>query len=103
MPVSVDLPREALITFCRRWYIVELSFFGSILRDDFDAQTSDIDIIVDFAPGHTPGLAAMRMQGELESLLGRRVDLLTREGIAHTGNARLRREIMQSAERYYAA
>lgn len=102
MPVHVTLPREDIVAFCRRWHITELSFFGSILRDDFDEE-SDVDVIVDFAPGHTPGLSAMRLWAELETLLGRPVDLLTREGIMHTGNPELRRRILQSAENYYAA
>ena len=102
MPIHANLPRETLVAFCERWNIVELTFFGSILRDDFDAE-SDVDIIVDFAPGCTPGLAAARMHEELETLVGRSVDLLTREGIMRTGNARLRRKILRSAETYYAA
>jgi glyoxylase-like metal-dependent hydrolase (beta-lactamase superfamily II) len=43
-----------LADFCRRHHITKLSFFGSVLRDDF-APESDVDVLVEFAPGHTPG------------------------------------------------
>ena len=50
--------------------------FGSVIRDDF-SPTSDIDVLVEFAPGHVPGFAFIAMQDELASILGRPVDLNT--------------------------
>jgi hypothetical protein len=47
-----------------------------VLRDDFTAE-SDVDVPVEFEPGHTPGLAFFAMQDELSALLGRKVDLYT--------------------------
>jgi predicted nucleotidyltransferase len=74
---QIDVPKEALAAFCRRNDIRLLAFFGSVLRDDFGPQ-SDIDVLVDFMPGHIPGLALIRMQDELSALLGgRQVDLVT--------------------------
>ena len=62
--------------FCLRNHIVRLAFFGSVLRDDFDLE-SDIDVLVEFEPGHTPGLRFFSMELELSELLGRKVDLQT--------------------------
>jgi predicted nucleotidyltransferase len=71
------IPTERIAEFCRRHHIRMLALFGSVLRPDFGPD-SDIDVVVDFEPGHTPGLALIRMQDELSSLFGgREVDLLT--------------------------
>jgi predicted nucleotidyltransferase len=71
--------REAIAEFCRRNGIRRLAVFGSLLRDDFGPD-SDIDLLVEFEPGRTPGLITLSgMEMELESMLGgrRRVDLRT--------------------------
>jgi predicted nucleotidyltransferase len=73
---DVQISEEQLAAFCRRHHIRRLSFFGSILRDDFQAD-SDVDILVEFAPGHVPGLSFFAMQDELAEALGRDVDLHT--------------------------
>ncbi|MDI6448675.1 nucleotidyltransferase family protein [Anaerobaca lacustris] len=62
--------------FCTRHHIRRLALFGSVLRDDFRAD-SDLDVLVEFEPGHTPGWAFFGMQEELSELLGRKVDLNT--------------------------
>lgn len=72
--IAVD--EEQIAEFCRRNHIRRLSFFGSVLRDDFGPE-SDLDMLVEFEPGHVPGLAFFGMQGELSELLGREVDLNT--------------------------
>lgn len=48
------IPKEQLAGFCRRNHICKLALFGSILRDDFRPD-SDIDVLVEFEPGHVPG------------------------------------------------
>ena len=58
-----------LESFCRRRYIREFSVFGSVLREDFSPE-SDVDVLVEFEPGYTPGLAFFGMQDELSKLLG---------------------------------
>ena len=67
---------DLIKAFCRRHHILRLRFFGSVLREDF-TPTSDVDVIVEFEPGHVPGLAFFELQDELSALLGRRVDLNT--------------------------
>ncbi len=72
----IDIPSEAIAAFCGRHHIRRLGLFGSVLRDDFTPE-SDLDVLVEFEEGHTPGLAFFGMQEELSELLGRPVDLNT--------------------------
>ena len=74
--IKVDLPKEKIADFCRRHHIRKLAVFGSALRKDFRPD-SDLDVLVEFDPGHTPGLAFFGMEQELSELLGRKVDLNT--------------------------
>ena len=62
--------------FCQQHHISKLAFFGSMVRDDYGPE-SDIDILVEFEPGHTPGLDFFSIEMELAKLLGRKVDLQT--------------------------
>ena len=76
MSPDIAIPRETIAEFCRRHHVRRLAFFGSVLRDDFTPQ-SDVDVLVEFEPDQTPGLAFFTMEEELSLLLGRRVDLNT--------------------------
>jgi predicted nucleotidyltransferase len=76
MKARIEIPKETLADFCRRNHIRRLAFFGSVLRDDFTPE-SDVDVLVEFEPGHVPGLAFISMQDELSDLIGRNVDLNT--------------------------
>jgi uncharacterized protein len=62
--------------FCQRHFIRRLAFFGSVLRDDFRLD-SDVDVLVEFEPGHAPGYDFFLIETELAQLLGRKVDLET--------------------------
>ena len=55
MSLHVDLDRRVIAAFCRRHHIRKLAVFGSALRDDFRPD-SDVDLLVEFEPEHTPGL-----------------------------------------------
>ncbi len=74
IPITVD--EERLAEFCRRHHIERLCLFGSVLREDFLAD-SDVDVLVQFEPGHTPGWDFFGMQDELSGIFGRQVDLNT--------------------------
>jgi len=75
LPISI--PTEDVAAYCQRHGIVRLALFGSVLRDDFSPE-SDVDVLVEFAPGRTPDMFTMvHLQSELSSLIGRRVDLRT--------------------------
>ncbi len=73
---NIRLPVGQITEFCRRHHIRRLAIFGSALRDDFRPD-SDIDVLVEFEPGHIPGLAFFGMQAELSAILQRPVDLNT--------------------------
>ncbi|MEX2218314.1 MAG: nucleotidyltransferase family protein [Phycisphaerales bacterium] len=97
-PLPISIPADQLAAFCGRHHIARLSLFGSVLRSDF-APTSDIDVLVEFLPGRTPGLAFFRMQEELSSLLGRRVDLHTPASLSRY----FRDEVLREARALYVA
>lgn len=96
-------PATAIEEFCRRWKIVELSVFGSVLRQDFRPD-SDIDFLVRFASDARWSLFDhARMEGELEELLGREVDLVSRSAVERSLNWIRRQEILSTAKTLYAA
>ncbi len=74
--VRIEVPREKVAEFCRRRHIRKLSLFGSVLRDDFRPD-SDLDVLVEFEPGHVPGLAFFAMEEEPSGIFGRKVELST--------------------------
>src|SRR5712691_11648886 len=93
---NVTIPQEAIGDFCRRNHIERLSLFGSVLRDDFRPD-SDVDVLVEFEPGKTPGFAFFTMQDELSDLFGRQVDLNTAGWLCHHMRAR----VVEEAEVIY--
>jgi predicted nucleotidyltransferase len=96
-------PLESIEDFCRRWKIVELAVFGSVLRDDFRPD-SDLDFLVRFAPDARWSLFDhARMERELEGLLGREVDLVSRSAVERSRNWIRREEILGTARTLYAA
>ncbi|MBA7657928.1 MAG: nucleotidyltransferase [Calditrichaeota bacterium] len=98
---KIEIPQDEIADFCRRWKITELALFGSVLREDFGPE-SDIDVLVSFVPDPPWTLLdQVRMQNELEQILGRPVDLLTREGIERSRNQFRRKEILTSARVVY--
>ena len=80
--LAIPIPHEAIAAFCRKWGVRRLSFFGSVVRDDFDPERSDVDVLVQFQPGQTPGLAIVSAEDELAKILGRKVDMLTRAEVS---------------------
>ncbi len=81
MSVRIHVPRKEIAQFCHRHHIRRLSFFGSVLRDDFKPD-SDVDVLVEFEQDHVPGLAFFSMQDELSEILKRNVDLNTPEWLS---------------------
>jgi len=73
---GITPPMDRIAEFCRHHHITRLSLFGSVIRDDFSPE-SDVDVLVEFEPGHTPAWEFFGMQDELTTLFGRRVDLNT--------------------------
>lgn len=97
-----ELPMAEIQSFCHRWRITEFALFGSVLRDDF-TQNSDIDVLVTFAPDAKRGLTeTMQMQDELQTLFGRKVDLIVKTAIERSQNWLRRKNILTSAQVIYA-
>lgn len=96
---NIKVDRGEITEFCRRHHISKLSFFGSVLRDDFQPN-SDVDVLVEFEPEHVPGLFHLaRMERELSALLGnRKVDLRTPQDLSRY----FRDEVIATAEVQYA-
>jgi predicted nucleotidyltransferase len=80
-------------------HIRRLSLFGSVLRDDF-VPASDVDVLVEFEPGHVPGLAFFAMEEELSRIIGRKVDLNTPGFLSPHFRDRIERE---SEVQYFTA
>ena len=94
----IQVSRQELAAFCRKHHIQKLSFFGSVLRDDFKPD-SDVDVLVEFVPGRTPGLEIVDIEQELSRLLGaRQVDIVNPKWL----NRRLKKRVLASAEVQYA-
>jgi uncharacterized protein len=101
--MNIDVPKERIAEFCRKWKIVELSFFGSVLREDFRPD-SDVDVLVTFAPDKRYSLFDLvHMEEELEKMLGRKVDLVERRAIEQSENYIRRKHILNSAQTVYVA
>lgn len=97
-PRNITVDRQKLAEFCRRHRIRRLALFGSVLRHDFQPD-SDVDVLVEFEPGYTPGLAFFALDEELSPILGgRKVDLATPASIY----PRIRKRVLESAEVVYA-
>ncbi len=99
----LGLTAEQLVGFCDRHQVAELALFGSILRDDFYPD-SDIDILVTYRPHAQRGLLEkVAMKAELESLVNRKVDLVSKKAIEKNRNWIRRRNILSSFEIIYVA
>ena len=70
--------RRQMALMCRRYGVKKMSIFGSILREDFDQSSSDVDISVEFGAsgGRSPAHQYFDLKADLESLLSRKVDLV---------------------------
>ena len=98
-PAAIDVDRKAIADLCARYEVHTLSLFGSVLGDDFGPE-SDIDVLVEFEPGHTPGFFGLHgLEQELSGVFGgRKIDLVTRKSL----NRRIRRQVLDQAQVIYA-
>jgi hypothetical protein len=94
LATHLELPASEIAAFCERHHIRRLSFFGSVLREDFDS-TSDVDVLIEFEEGHGGGFFEfISMQIELSEIIGRQVDLNTLEDLSRY----FRQQVIDSAE-----
>jgi predicted nucleotidyltransferase len=97
--VPLHIPLDELTRFCRCYQVRELALFGSMLRQDHRPE-SDVDLLVSFHPAaRVTFLTLARMQRELEALLGRKVDLVPKDGLKPI----IRDHVLATAQVLYAA
>lgn len=100
---KIDLPKDKIADFCKKWKVHEFALFGSVLRDDFRPD-SDVDVLVDFEPDARRSLFDLgTMVDDLQKIFGREVDLLTRKAVEQSRNYIRRKEILSSVEVIYVA
>ena len=75
LPIKID--EKKIAAFCQARGVRRLSLFGSVLRDDFDPDHSDVDVLVEFLPDQAPGWEFFIWHEELEVILGYKVDLFS--------------------------
>jgi uncharacterized protein len=97
--LKISISKRQLAAFCKKYQVRRLALFGSVLRDDFRAD-SDVDVLVQFLPEARVSFITLgKMQRELSSLFQRPVDLVPQDGL----KAVIRDEVLTSAQEVYAA
>lgn len=103
MKAILNIDMKEVASLCARWRIRELYLFGSALREDFGPQ-SDLDFLVVYAPDAKITLFdEAQIQEELEALLKRPVDLISRRAVEESPNWIRRKAILDGTELFYAA
>ncbi len=100
MPLALDIDRERLAALCRQYHVATLELFGSRAKGTARPD-SDVDLLVTFEEGQTPGLAFFGLALDLESLFGLPVDLFTRTSVEHSPNPIKRESILATTEPIY--
>ena len=100
MKNGISLAYNDVINLCKKYYIIELSIFGSSIRDDF-TQSSDVDILVSFDKSSKITLFdIIELENEFTKLFGRNVDVVEKESLK---NPIRKDKILSSREIIYAA
>jgi predicted nucleotidyltransferase len=103
MQPQINFNQRELDLICQKWNIVELSFFGSVIRDDF-SDKSDIDILVEFHPDAIITLSKFeRIRIDFENFFGRKVDLVSKRAVIESRNALRRNAVLSSFRVIYGA
>ena len=97
---NIEVPIPQIIKLCQKYHINKFALFGSVLREDFTSN-SDIDVLVEFQPEHTPGFIKLhQIQEEISQLFdGRKIDLVTPKFL----NYQIKDKILAEMEVYYVA
>ena len=98
-PFQILIPHDKIAKFCRKYHIRSFALFGSVLREEFSPE-SDIDILIEFEEGKTPGFFTIfRMEEELSELFGgRKIDIRTPADLSKY----FRDDVINSCEVCYA-
>jgi len=98
----IPIPDEEIEAFCRKWDVQRFELFGSVLREDFDPEKSDVDVMVTLTKERSYTLFdIVHMQDELGSIFGRKVHLSERPAVEQSRNHFRRRHILENAQEVY--
>ena len=100
--LPIQIPLDRIAELCARWRIAEMALFGSVLRPDFH-ESSDVDVLITLAPGVRYGFAIVQLRDELQEIIGRPIDLVTRRQMESGEPTRRSREILATARVLYRA
>jgi hypothetical protein len=95
--------RDEIAALCLEYGVRRLEVFGSAATGPFDPARSDIDLLVEYAPGQSLGPWLTRyfeLRDALAKLLGRPVDLVMAGAVR---DEHFRRELQRSRQLLYAA
>ncbi|WP_017302986.1 nucleotidyltransferase family protein [Spirulina subsalsa] len=101
---KIFLDYDCIVAACQKWKIIEFALFGSVLRDDFQPDRSDVDVLVVFhRDAHWTLFDLVDIEDDFKKILGRDVDLVERESIEKSDNPFRKQEILNSLKVIYAA
>jgi predicted nucleotidyltransferase len=103
MSTHIEIPKEKIDAFCQQHNICELGLFGTVLHDDFRAN-SGIGVLVGFKQEHNPEVTKLsEMQDELTKIFGQNVELVERQAVEKSQNYIRRRHILKAVEPIFTA
>jgi uncharacterized protein len=98
----IPIPEDEIDKFCRKWGVKRFDLFGSVLRDDFDARRSDVDVMVTLTEDRSYTLFdIIHMEEELTKIFGRNVHLTERSTVEESENYIRRRSILSESQLVY--
>ena len=96
--IAIEIDKDKLRDFCRRWKITEFALFGSVTQPEEFRADSDVDVLVRFAPDARWSLERwLDMRDELVAMFGREVDVIERSGVDRMRNYLRRQAILETA------
>jgi predicted nucleotidyltransferase len=96
--IAIEVPKEQLREFCKKWKVTEFALFGSVTRPEEFREDSDVDVLVRFEVGMPWSLFDwVHMEDELASAFGRPVDLVERPAVEKNPNPFWKNSILSSA------
>mgnify|MGYP002777753179 CR=1 FL=1 len=101
---KIFIDYDRIVAACQKWKIIEFALFGSVLRDDFQPDRSDVDVLVVFHPeAHWTLLDLVNIEDDFKDIFARKVDLIERASIEQSHNYLRKKEILDSLQVIYAA
>ncbi|MDD4975687.1 MAG: nucleotidyltransferase domain-containing protein [Bacteriovorax sp.] len=97
----IEIPIDKIKDFCQKWKVKEFSLFGSVIRDDFSPEKSDVDVLITFFPEQVLGWDIVDMKEELETIFNRKVDMVNKEVIEKSHNPYRKKSILEHYEVIY--